>query len=730
MGLSVLHPGLLIAGLFCISIPILVHLLRRKHRPISWGAMRFLEQAYKKRRRLITIEQLILLLLRCAIVALIAGGVGMLVLGSGSAGQRAKTLVIVLDNSIHSAAAWESGEPSIQYQKQRALELLGTLDASRGDRAALITAAAPAMAVATPATSDLLFIRSKIEGVRSTDADRDMNGVLGHVSDMTEGLEDGSTLQPALFMGDGGWDRDTQRDQHQLPGVESVLLDSPPGTVDTNIAIIDAQPLRPMVTRKNRDSASGNEFVQSQDEIQGVRVVLHRSDASDARTTQLLIENAQTNTQLAALGVEWAAGQGTLTRSIPLDPESLDAIRGGSAILRVSLADSDPNPRDNTRLVGLPIRQHIGVGIIDSYTQRSDSAIRPSRWVRAVLAADDGLMSVQQINASSASDRIDPTLDVLFILSPSTLDNRSWDRIARLNAGGMPIIITPDSELDHMDWVSNLSTLAPGLISGTIQTRSFDPPIGLAGELDTEAKFLSGIADEYPDLASSVTLTRRLSLEPGPNALTLLRDSQQQPLVIASARNDSQSDINHAAGRVVLWGAAFDARWTDLPARPLFVAMTHELLRSLLAQSVSPMNRIAGQSASALEFESLEPLIGQSTTPTIAGAFVQVNAQGTAQRAVIVNPDASLSAADHSILESPEAAIARGLPNIDIQDVSPITELSESSLEQASTPGRSLSLMLFAIASVLGILELMLARQCSYKATTPHPQALQPRGSA
>ncbi|MBL4809550.1 MAG: BatA domain-containing protein, partial [Phycisphaerales bacterium] len=181
MGLSVLHPGLLIAGLLCVAIPILVHLLRRKHRPISWGAMRFLEQAYKKRRRLITIEQLLLLLTRCAIVALIAGAVGSLMLGSGLGDGRAKTLVIVLDNSIHSGAVLDSGQASIEYQKNRALELLGTLNPTQGDRAALITLAALAMGEAIPATSELGLIRSRIQSVGSTDADRDLSGALSLV---------------------------------------------------------------------------------------------------------------------------------------------------------------------------------------------------------------------------------------------------------------------------------------------------------------------------------------------------------------------------------------------------------------------------------------------------------------------------------------------------------------------------------------------------------------------
>jgi len=733
MGLSVLHPGLLIAGLLCISIPILIHLLRRKHRPIAWGAMRFLEQAYRKRRRLITIEQLILLLTRCAIVALIAGGVGALMIGSGSTDHRARTLVIVLDNPIHSASILQSVQSSIEYQKQRALQLLNSLDPTQGDRAALITTAAPAMGIAIPATNELGLIRSRIEGIKATDADRDLNGALSLVSEILDGLEDESIMQPVLILSQGGWDRDSQHDQHdqqQLQEIDSILLDAPIPSTSNNIAILDAQPLRPIVTRTSNDQTDNNTTEQSTDEIQGVRVILQRTDTSTAQSTQLIITNAQTDLQLAAIEVAWTIGQERLTQSIPLDPASFNQIRGGSAVLRITASNPDSNPRDNTRLVGLPIRQHIRVGILDSFSQDTDSGIRPSRWVRAVLGADDGLMSIQQINASSASDRIDPSLDLLFILSPSALDDQSWDRIARLNAGGMPMIITPDVSPASLDWITRLDSIAPELLAVAVQSRSFDPPIHLANELAAKALLLDGIGDEYPDLASSVTLSRRLTLEPGPGAVVLIQDSDGHPLVLASTQSGAHPGINQAAGTVVLWGVAFDVSWTDLPARPLFVALTHELLRSLLARSIAPDVRLAGQSASGLGFDSLEPLIGDSSDPRLAGAYVQVDSQGTAQRAVIVNPDASLSATDQSMLESPHSAIARSLPNATIQELSGITDLSTNGSGQGSAPGRTIALTLFAIAAGLGIFELLLARRCSYKAAASPQSTFQPKGAS
>src|SRR5205823_3672291 len=66
------HPGLFIAGVAAVLLPILIHLLnKRKFRVVDWAAMEFLLDADKKNRRRIRLENVILLLLRCLAVFLI-----------------------------------------------------------------------------------------------------------------------------------------------------------------------------------------------------------------------------------------------------------------------------------------------------------------------------------------------------------------------------------------------------------------------------------------------------------------------------------------------------------------------------------------------------------------------------------------------------------------------------------------------------------------------------------
>ena len=63
----------LLFGIFAVSIPIVIHLLnRRRFRKVPWAAMRFLVVSVEQNQRRMKLEDLILLLLRCAIVALLA----------------------------------------------------------------------------------------------------------------------------------------------------------------------------------------------------------------------------------------------------------------------------------------------------------------------------------------------------------------------------------------------------------------------------------------------------------------------------------------------------------------------------------------------------------------------------------------------------------------------------------------------------------------------------------
>lgn len=65
--------ALMLAGVAAIAIPIIIQLLTRRHqRTVPWGAMRFLQDAVRKRRRKVLLEDILLLVCRCLLPALAA----------------------------------------------------------------------------------------------------------------------------------------------------------------------------------------------------------------------------------------------------------------------------------------------------------------------------------------------------------------------------------------------------------------------------------------------------------------------------------------------------------------------------------------------------------------------------------------------------------------------------------------------------------------------------------
>ncbi|HEX2854385.1 MAG TPA: BatA domain-containing protein [Opitutaceae bacterium] len=103
-----LFPGFL-AGAAAIALPILLHLLRRQpRRTIVFPSLRFLAAAQRQTERQHRLRRFIVLLLRCAALALLAAAFARPFLGS-NAGGGGRAVVVVVDHSfsLQSKGRWE-----------------------------------------------------------------------------------------------------------------------------------------------------------------------------------------------------------------------------------------------------------------------------------------------------------------------------------------------------------------------------------------------------------------------------------------------------------------------------------------------------------------------------------------------------------------------------------------------------------------------------------------------
>jgi len=106
------NPGFLAVAGALISAPIIIHLINRmRFKRIRWAAMEFLLKAQKRNRRRLIIEQLILLALRCLLVAL----VGLMVLrfvgySFADIGSKPALHIALLDDTLSMNDQWKDSD--------------------------------------------------------------------------------------------------------------------------------------------------------------------------------------------------------------------------------------------------------------------------------------------------------------------------------------------------------------------------------------------------------------------------------------------------------------------------------------------------------------------------------------------------------------------------------------------------------------------------------------------
>src|SRR5438034_10275983 len=90
------------SGAALISVPLIIHLINRmRFRRVRWAAMEFLLKSQKRNRRRLIIEQLLLLALRCLLIALAALLLARFIgFTFGGFEQTGNLHVVVLDDSL------------------------------------------------------------------------------------------------------------------------------------------------------------------------------------------------------------------------------------------------------------------------------------------------------------------------------------------------------------------------------------------------------------------------------------------------------------------------------------------------------------------------------------------------------------------------------------------------------------------------------------------------------
>jgi hypothetical protein len=135
------HVPWMLIGLAALAVPVLIHLLnRRRYDVVDWGAMQFLKVSETTRKRIL-LEELLLMLLRMALLAaLVVGLAGPFVdvkLPRVLAGRPPRDVVLVIDGSASMGATGNDQTPA-ERARDWSLKLIDEL--SPGDGVAVLLA--------------------------------------------------------------------------------------------------------------------------------------------------------------------------------------------------------------------------------------------------------------------------------------------------------------------------------------------------------------------------------------------------------------------------------------------------------------------------------------------------------------------------------------------------------------------------------------------------------------
>ena len=732
--MTFLHPILAAVGLACVAIPVVIHfLMRRRRKPVMWGAMRFLVEAYRRQRRRLRLEQLLLLAARCLLVMLIGLALARPALNAAGGGHPTATVYILIDNSLGSALTDSAGQTALDRHKQAAMEVLDRLDPASGDRAGLVALGGPADPLVVPASSDLAAIRQLIDRLEPTDSAADLPGAVAALNRLHDQTQPSRTI--VALLGDhraGSVDPGEPLPVLDIPDA-AVLASRPAQTATTNVTLADIQPLRSVMVDSGRST---------------VTVTLARSGELPASVSTVRLFWEGRSEPVGRASIRWEPGQASAKAAVVVEPPPES---GGNLVLSARLGD-DSLMRDNARATVVAVRRSLRVGLVaPGRFGMAPGGFSPADWLGLALRPGDEQTDIELVRLEPASIETAALarLDALFITRPDAITDEGWRRVRlfvdgggggeRVGWGGVVFVTPPADATVHLWPDAMVGAMDLGWTIAR-EARELDRPASITeGEsLAGQDSILSLLSGELAELGGAVNVWRVLPVE-GESLRVLLALSDGSPLLIAARPGGSGGGGGGgggggvgARGLVMFLASAPSLPWTDLPAKPLMVPLIQEIVRQGVGRAMGPASVTAGMApvlpAGALalrsgagEVVSLDES-GRLREPIRrAGVWRVVDQSGSMGRVLAVNPDVGAGRVD----PTPEADIEAWVQTL----AGAVTWLDESGgVEGARAIGRVLardgggppiSLPLLIAALVVALIEQALARLASHARVEP-----------
>jgi len=614
--------GALAFGALAFAIPLLIHILNRsRFRTVEWGAMHLLESVIKVNHKRFRIDQLILLLVRCAIPVLLALCLAKPVL-TGSRlleGDSPVSLVILLDTS-YSMDTVDSAGSRFDSAVDAACAIVGAV--SRGSEVAVIqTGGRPTPLFDQPVFDPEAVVR-KLKQIPAGYGASAMQASLDEALATLAGMKHArreliviSDFQPADWEAIGGNAGELIRRQVEAMSIKPDLTLLPIGRpVDGNISVDSLEFPRRALGVGQQLAVRAN-------------VKNHGVTAIDQARVILRIDGAESSVSQTALGPN-----GTTQVLFPCTFDT-----AGSHVIEVEVVADDPLTDDNRYAAAVTIWDSINVMLVDgdpsgqplqSETDYLSIALTPYTFGRVRLA---DLAQTQSVQAKDVNEENLKTAHVVVLANVSKLEPAQLAALTAFVNDGGALLVCAGNLMDLTWYREQMFATGTGLLPAAFGTPR--EQIDVAGKsAHVVAQHFDHPALEFfnepanGDLsAAEVRRWHELSeIDTNGGSVILARLDNGDPFLV---------ERRFGEGVVIQMATACDADWSDLPMRPFFVPLMQQLVTTMASGISPPRNIATGDAAVAILPGNDSSVTLSVVTPDGSRRTVQTVPQGKMQLA-------------------------------------------------------------------------------------------------
>ena len=588
------NPGLAIGAALCV-VPLIIHLLnRQRHRPQPWAAMRFVLAAYKKTRRQVQLENLLLLLLRMLAVAALAFAIAR-PFASGDSPLAAlreerRDLVLIIDGSA-STGYREEVETVFERITGRAALLIADLDESRGDRVRMVFAGKTPRSYPMMGPSEAASILETLES--PMDETMDLAAAIGDVAaaisdDLASGVSSAVDVRLLTDLQASTFAASTRSAADDSSGTGEAAQ---PAALAEELAILDALEVRVTVEDLGtRTMRPDNLSVQSLSILGeppragvpfevAVSVANYGDNDLLAERIALTVNGERLPSQRIDVPSRGAA-EAVFTAEIPIAGHhaltaSLEGDRLGVDDQR-SLVVHLPEPLEVLVVNGAPAErlEEDEVGFLLAVLEPPDDSLG---------GASVSPFSVRVISAAELAGQDAPIedADVIILANVPAVSASAAERMEARVAAGAGLFITVGDRMGDLErWSENLlKDDDTGLLPATLQRRvaaARRTTYYRVTSFDEDSPGLFYFTDEKRrPLLTEVPFYEFIAAIPAPGARVLARfdDTAGSPLLV---------ERDYGSGKVLLWTSSIDPAWNRVPdSGKTFVPLVLELIQNL-----------------------------------------------------------------------------------------------------------------------------------------------------